>query len=153
MLLGCRRILHHHGVGLSFAFFIVELVINTVGRVFMVFFISVCVSVFAPFQCTTHPNGEISMQLYTDILCWKTGSHQVMVGSTIGLCSTCLLPYLSACIWATRRYPQAVILRSAQFLEAFRFLFTRSRPDCYLAGLVLLARRCMLSLVPIVVQT
>ena len=75
-----------------------------------------------------------------------------MVGSTIELCSTCLLPYLSACIWATRRYPQAVILRSSQFLDAFRFLSSRFRPDCFSAGLVLLARSCMLSLVPILVQ-
>ena len=75
-----------------------------------------------------------------------------MVGSTIELCSTCLFSYLSACIWATRRYPQAVILRSSQFLDAFRFLSSRFRPDCFSAGLVLLARSCMLSLVPILVQ-
>lgn len=73
---------------------------STVGTLFMVFFISVCSSLLAPFRCYTHPNGESTVQAYHSVLCNMQDEHLQMslVG---GFC--CLLPigFVSVCSYLT----------------------------------------------------
>ena len=149
-ILGCRHIRHYFGYGSPVCARYFGELTNTIGRILMVFFISVCVSLLVPFQCIRHPSGEMTTQVYRSVLCWQPGDHYLMLGYSIAILSMLLLPYISVCIWATLRYPKASMLRRTQFLHCFRFLFFRFRPKRYASGLFLLARGFALSMVPIV---
>ena len=51
---------------------------STVGTFFMVFFISVCSSLLAPFRCFTHPNGDSTVQAYHSVRCDGRDEHLQM---------------------------------------------------------------------------
>ena len=51
---------------------------STVGTLFMVFFISVCSSLLAPFRCHTHPNNQSTVQAYHSVLCDMKDEHLQM---------------------------------------------------------------------------
>ena len=68
----------------------------------MVFFISLCSSLLAPFRCNEHPNGRWTVQAYHAVYCNGEDEHQAMavVGGV-----ACLVPsgFLAACMWAPGR--------------------------------------------------
>ena len=43
---------------------------RTAGTLFMVFFISLCSSLLAPFRCNLHPNGRWTVQAYHGVQPW-----------------------------------------------------------------------------------
>ena len=64
---------------------------GAIGTIFMTVFISVSSSIFEPFHCVDHPNGEATMRAYGQIVCWNTDygdEHQrmVVVGSHLDSC-------------------------------------------------------------------
>ena len=54
----------HFLVGSQIYFPILRMVTRTCGTLFVVFFISLCSSLLAPFRCTKHPNGRWTVQAY-----------------------------------------------------------------------------------------
>ena len=89
------------------------------------------------------------------LLCilWESGKPGVHVAmSVLGIMALLIfiLPFGSACIWATKRYPSALRLQHRSFLHCFRFLFLRFKPNRYVAGAFLLTRSLILSVIPVV---
>ena len=105
-----------------------------------IFFISLCVAIIAPVQCIRHPSRMLTTQMYRNVLCWQSVHYNVMVVYTLVSAMSMLLLFFVACIWATRRFPQPVLVGSLQFLHRHRFLFLRFRASCYGSGLWLLVR-------------
>ena len=85
---------------------------STVGTLFMVFFISVCSSLLAPFRCFLHPNGESTVQAYHSVRCDGQDEHLQMslIGGALKALkrtlSFCERPLLHVAPWL----PQRVLL-------------------------------------------
>ena len=124
----------------------------TVGTIFMTVFISISTSVFEPFHCNTHPNGESTMRAYGQVVCWNTDfgdDHQrmVVVGAIASLVPFC---FFSVCVWATITLPRKLYERDSSFLKCFSFLFFRFRPGAHAFVLVLLLRNLAFALLPVI---
>eukprot|EP00438_Fugacium_kawagutii_P007550 Skav227032 [mRNA] locus=scaffold635:42932:52073:- [translate_table: standard] len=137
---------------------------STVGTLFMVFFISVCSSLLAPFRCYTHPNEESTVQAYHSVLCNMQDEHLQMslVG---GFC--CLLPigFLSVCSYLTLvQLPKWIAngeaelqflaqrlrsLRQVRLIRACSFLFVRFRPGAEAYSVLFLLRNALVVLCPL----
>lgn len=107
-----------------------EKAFNTLGQVLQTVFIAIASIVTVPLQCFGHPNGESSVLLYPEVLCWTPDHIPLLVLSTVvALCF--VVPFSAVCIWASF----SVISRSTDGgaekprLRMFRWLLFRFRPD------------------------
>jgi len=124
----------------------------TVGTIFMTVFMSVSTSVFEPFHCNLHPNGERTMSAYGQVVCWNTDYgddhwRMLVVGCIASFVPLC---FLSVCVWATITLPRKLHESDASFLRCFSFLFFRFRPGAHAFVLVLLLRNLAFALLPVI---
>eukprot|EP00403_Amphidinium_massartii_P033208 CAMPEP_0178447836 /NCGR_PEP_ID=MMETSP0689_2-20121128/41642_1 /TAXON_ID=160604 /ORGANISM="Amphidinium massartii, Strain CS-259" /LENGTH=1568 /DNA_ID=CAMNT_0020072939 /DNA_START=10 /DNA_END=4713 /DNA_ORIENTATION=- len=127
--------------------------INTVGAVYSVFFISVVISATAPLICFDHPgeNGA-SVVSQPSVLCFE---HGVWYGlMTAGMLSLLFvtLPFMATCAYGIWQYPAMVVSQKPHLLNSFRFLFMRFRAELYYYGSILLARNFCIPCIPAVVR-
>lgn len=126
---------------------------NTVGTLFMIFFVSICISVFDPFVCYEHPAKTLSsMRSSPSILCFEDAAHTSMIVISIISFLLVPLPFVVVSLRATMFFTTNMDANSVQFLRSFRFLFFRLRSTRYYFGVMLLARSLLLTLVPIVIR-
>ncbi|CAJ1362422.1 unnamed protein product [Effrenium voratum] len=127
----------------------ISLLARTVGTLFMVFFISLCSSLLAPFRCDTHPNGLQTVQAYHGVYCNGEGEHLSM--AIVGACA-CLLPlgFLAICFWVIIiELPKRLLAADVKFIRACSFLFMRFRPGAELFSVLFLIRNALVVLCPL----
>jgi ABC-type branched-subunit amino acid transport system substrate-binding protein len=124
-------------------------VLNTIGQVLQMLFIAFAVIVVRPLECAPHPNGEASMFLFPQVLCWSS-DHTPLVILAAFETLFFLAPYAALCVWANVRAPVIANQASTQaapngFLVRFRFLMYRFRPDTWWWGNIYLLRQTLLA--------
>ena len=134
--------------------------INTIGTVFSVFFISIVLSGISPMICYPHPPGNgRSMIMGPSIVCsgfegsWNKHTSMAMLGFLALLVAP--LPFFAMTCYATWKYPSWIARYSpitSRRLQAFRFLFFRFKPSRYYYGVILLCRSFLVCLVPVVLS-
>lgn len=127
----------------------ISLLARTAGTLFMVFFISLCSSLLAPFRCNIHPNGRWTVQAYHGVYCDGVGPHQVM--AVVGGLA-CLLPlgFLAICMWVIIiELPKRLQQADVKFLRACSFLFMRFRPGAEIFSVLFLIRNALVVLCPL----
>jgi hypothetical protein len=126
---------------------------NAAGAIMMMFFVSVCISAFNPLVCYSHPGHDgMSMRTDSSVLCFDSDEHSAMLGASALGFAINLVPFLSATIFAVRRYPRAIAERDMDFMQGFRFLFYRFKPHAYFFGMAFLLRNLLVCLVPAVIR-
>jgi len=127
--------------------------INSVGIVVMVFFISIVTTILAPLHCSEqHPNGRSTVGRYPTVVCWEGGEHtsMIIVAVLVSLLPTC---FIIAAVWAIRSYPRQMSLGDTDFLSSWSFLLFRFRTGAHWYALVYLARSTLIALVPVIPST
>lgn len=140
---GCAMLLTRRRVNMVSVF-------NACGQILVVFCNSLTLNALAPFRCFRHPNDRLSVREYPDAFCWEGGAHTAMV--VIALASLLAFPgaAISLASYATLSYPRQILKDDMQFMESFRFLFSRWSPECYWFCCALLARNFLVPLIPII---
>lgn len=128
--------------------------LNTVGVVYNVFFISIIFSGLAPFVREDHPGGNgWSMKSQPSILWLEDEAHVwLMVLGVIALLVV-PLPFMAGCLYSTVMYPSWLGQSSRagmRRLRAVRFLFARFAPERYYYMVILMTRSLLVCMVPIV---
>ncbi|CAE7337327.1 RPS6 [Symbiodinium natans] len=126
---------------------------STIGTLFMVFFISVCSSLLAPFRCNVHPNGLATVQAYHQVLCNGQDDHLSM--ALIGGFS-CLLPvgFLAICSWITLvQLPKWLVNGEVKLIRSCSFLFMRFRPGAEVFSVLFSVRNALVVLCPLISST
>eukprot|EP00971_Amphidinium_carterae_P078687 1556696-Amphidinium_carterae.1 len=81
--------------------------LNAVGSLYSLFFISIVLSALTPFLCYKHPRGSGQSVISAPaLLCFDSNEHSAMVG--IGIAAMCALPipFLALCIHGIRMHPR-----------------------------------------------
>lgn len=125
--------------------------INAIGQVITIFFITLSLATLLPFSCFDHPNGKKGLSHSPEVLCWDSGDHTVMVIAAVLAVMVYLLGTIAVVFWATFRYPFEIIQAHVGFVQQFRFLFLRWKPDAYWFCSALIVRNFLIALFPMVV--
>ncbi|CAE7570051.1 sphX [Symbiodinium natans] len=104
-----------------------------------------------PFMCYRHPNGRASVLRFSDVLCWESSDHTLMVVFGIFMTASMAL-YWSILVCCTLLAPRLSSQGNVFFLTATRFLFFRFRTDCWWYGTWFIMRGPLLSL-PVAIFT
>ena len=120
------------------------------GTIFMSLFITISSTVFAPFHCDAHPNGERTVHEYQQTVCWNLAHghehlHMIVTGAFASLIP---VGFVSVCIWVVVSLPKRLCAGDTMFLHSFAFLFFRFRPGTYWYVLVPLMRNLCVAIVP-----
>ncbi|CAE7945238.1 unnamed protein product, partial [Symbiodinium sp. KB8] len=126
-----------------------HLLFETLGSLFVLFFIALCTAVVEPFQCQIHPNGLSTMQSSRGTLCNFEGSHfeMCLLGGILG----CLpISFLAFCSWVILvDFPKRLRKADVKFIRACSFLVLRFRPGCEGFSIFFLLRNALFALAPI----
>jgi hypothetical protein len=125
--------------------------VNVTGQVMQALFIAFCSTMVKPLQCYRHPNNKWSMKMYPRLLCDEGGDHSslLILAACIGF--GFLLPFVTWCVWGCYKAPSESSSANTVFLERFRFLLYRFRPDCWWWGLCFLLRQTVLAFATVLV--
>ncbi|CAE7255288.1 unnamed protein product [Symbiodinium sp. CCMP2456] len=122
---------------------------ETLGSIFVLFFIAQCNAIAEPFQCQSHPNGMWSMRASIGVFCNFYDTHLELCIAGVVL-STVPLCFLSACAWAVLvEFPRRLRMVDMTFIRACSFLILRFRPGCEAFSIFLLIRNVLLALAPV----
>lgn len=125
------------------------LLFSTVGTLWLVFFISHGATILAPFRCTEHPSGQLTVQGYEDVICNYGGVHlsMLLIGSI-----NCVLPigFLAACVWVLcAELPKRIMIADMKFVRACAFLLLRFRPGQGTVTALYLVRNMLILMCPL----
>lgn len=134
--------------------------VNTIGTVFNIFYISICIAATAPFVCYKHPGGHArSMVSAASILCFsgeENNEHLYMVIVAILSLLAVPIPFLASSAYFVKKYPGYMRASgdksSRHALQAMRFLYFRYQPNRYYYGMIFLLRSLTICFVPVVIQ-
>jgi len=118
---------------------------NVIGQLFQALFIAFCQIMVRPLQCYPHPNGKKSVVMFSQVLCWDSEDHTSLTIIAAGIFLFFILPFAGWCVWGCWKAPVKSSEGDIAFLQMFRFLFYRFRPDCWWWGLVFLIRQTCLA--------
>ena len=126
--------------------------INAVGQMMFILFISLGLSVMSPFQCYNHPagNGFSSLVASPRILC-GTGDHIGLQAVAIVSVVFYIGLFLTVTGYAVVWYPVLISSDNINFMKRFRFLFIRWDPRVHWFSLPLLAKNFLVALFPMLV--
>jgi len=129
----------------------VDKTLNVTGQVMQALFIAFCSIMVKPLQCYRHPNNKWSMKMYPRLLCDEGGDHSnlLILAACIGF--GFLLPFVTWCVWGCYKAPSESSIANSVFLQRFRFLLYRFRPDCWWWGLCFLVRQTVLAFATVLV--
>jgi len=126
-------------------------VLNGVGSVLTIFYITQTVAAFSPHSCYTHPNGKRSMTWAPEVLCDTDSEHASMVGvSVFGIIAYPVTIFVVTA-YAVLKFPYAVIANNLRFVTRFGFIFHRWTPDRYWFGSIILVRNFLVAVLPILI--
>jgi len=127
--------------------------VNTVGSVFNVFFISIVLSALMPLVCFDHP-GDSGRSVISQpaILCNFEERHLQL--TIIGCCALLAvpIPFFALVAYGVHMYPKRMKHSfDDDFLQTYRFLFFRFTPQAYWFGSAIITRSLLTCLLPVVV--
>ncbi|CAK9112002.1 Metabotropic glutamate receptor 8, partial [Durusdinium trenchii] len=124
--------------------------LNVIGLVFLVLYLSLCMSLTRPIHCKSNPNGLQTMVSSPAVQCWVPGPHVAMAILSIGgllLYGAGFVAYVAHITW---RYPILVNDgHGMKLLVQYRFLFNRFKDHGYYWGLYFIVQKVLIALVPI----
>ena len=125
--------------------------INSVGQLAVLLYISLTMVALTPFHCYSHPNGKKSLLGYPEVLCWDSDDHSTMLA--FGILAILLYPVATMVVvfYAVHRYPMVMLRDSIGFVSRYRFLFFRWVPSCYWFIAVIILRNFCISVFPMVI--
>jgi len=122
---------------------------NAIGSFAQFTFTTMTAISMTPMMCFSHPgtNSSSSILRYPNVFC---GSRDQYVMLCIGIpLLVCTSGFYGAIISMCVVLPAKASARSAQFLQASRFLFFRFRADTWWWGCMMMTRSLLLSLLPV----
>uniref|UniRef100_A0A0G4GAU8 Tyrosine-protein kinase ephrin type A/B receptor-like domain-containing protein n=1 Tax=Chromera velia CCMP2878 TaxID=1169474 RepID=A0A0G4GAU8_9ALVE len=125
----------------------VNKVINTIGFCIQLIHVVVAVQALQPYDCVEHPSGDSTLRSFPEIFC---GSPTQRSLSAIGIVACViyliLLPgwFAAMCIWAKHWSKQ-----DKNFVQRYKFLFSRFSPLVPSWGLVLLFKNLFFAAIPV----
>jgi hypothetical protein len=125
--------------------------LNAAGQLMQLLFIAFCGIMVKPMQCFRHPNGKRSLKMYPRLLCGEGGDHSGLLILAAIICFGFILPFVTWCTWGCIKAPSESSNANAGFLQRFRFLLYRFRPDCWWWGLCFMLRQTILAFVTVLV--
>jgi hypothetical protein len=125
--------------------------LNVAGQVMQFLFIAFCGIMIKPLQCFRHPNGRWSMKMFPRVICSEGGDHSGLLVLAACICFGFLLPFVAWCVWGCLKAPSESSNANTGFLQRFRFLLYRFRPDCWWWGLGVLLRQTTLAFATVLV--
>jgi hypothetical protein len=124
--------------------------VNSHGAMLLVLYTSLCINGFLPWQCEHNPDGSFSVSAARSVLCFRTGTHTVMLVISL-LLNVFAVGFLALVAWATWGYPQQMVRRGdLVFTDCLGFIFHRVRPKVYYYTFLCCLRCLFLALVPVV---
>lgn len=126
-------------------------VLNGVGSVLTIFYITQTGAAFSPYSCFPHPNGKLSMTWAPQVLCNDDSRHSSMVGVSVFGILAYPVTVFAVTAFAVWRYPYEIIGSNLRFVTRFGFIFHRWAPERYWFGLVILVRNFLVAALPILI--
>ncbi|CAL1129696.1 unnamed protein product [Cladocopium goreaui] len=124
--------------------------LNVVGLVFLVLYLSICMSLTRPIHCQSNPNGLHTMVSSPAVLCWAPGPHVAMAVLSLGgllLYGAGFLAYVTHITWC---YPALVDDgHGLKLLVQYRFLFGRFKDPGYYWGFYFIVQKVLIAVIPI----
>lgn len=124
--------------------------LNICGALMQALFIAFCAIMVKPMQCYTHPNGKKSMLAYPRVVCYEGGQHTEVLVMAGFICLGFVVPFIAWCVWGCWKAPSQSGDKNHAFLQRFRFLLYRFRPDYWWWGLIFIARQTALAFATVV---
>jgi len=125
--------------------------LSTGGQIFQIGFTIMSKTALLPFMCYTHPNGKSSVLELSDVICWESEEHIIMVIFGVSMVAV-MCSYWVFLLFLTCIAPAKSKDDDGTFFKTSRFLFFRFRPDYWWYGTCLILRGPMLA-VPMAVFT
>mmetsp|Transcript_2855 Transcript_2855/g.6241 ORF Transcript_2855/g.6241 Transcript_2855/m.6241 type:complete len:1509 (+) Transcript_2855:1-4527(+) len=123
--------------------------VSSIGTVFLVFYVSVFISILAPLQCARNPNGLWTLKPYPSVICWDgSQEHQAML--VLGAFAAFVpIGFLGQCCRVIWVLPHKMSDGDVNFLRSYAFLFFRYKPAMYWYSLFHLGRSLAVALTTI----
>merc|ERR1719321_712223 len=123
--------------------------IRSVGTIMAFFYISIVSSVTTPFNCTEHPNGQMTLISDASVICNsdENGHPQMQAMGVIG--GLMPLVFLSIALWTAWQFPQRMSKGDTQFLHCWNFLFMRFTTSAHWYPCVVLIRNTLITFAPL----
>jgi hypothetical protein len=104
--------------------------IDVLGGLGSIFFVSVVSTLLTPLRCIQHPNGIQTVRAVPNVICGQSDEHATMIA--IAAVSLALpVFFIAACLAAVWLYPQQLNLGHRAFLQATNFLFHKVTSKSY----------------------
>jgi hypothetical protein len=130
----------------------VDKALNTAGQILQALFIAFCGIMVKPLQCYRHPSNKWSLKMYPRLLCDEGGDYSGLLMLAACICFGFLLPFVTWCVWGCLKAPSESSNANGKFLQRFRFLLYRFRPDCWWWGLSFLLRQTLLAFATVLIR-
>lgn len=124
-------------------------VLNTLGALMNLAFLSVTRVAFTPFMCYEHPNGSRSVMKYPVVLCGGSDAHGAMLGGSCVVLAV-VVTFVAWCCFIARYAPALTQKHGSKGQESMRFFIHRFSPTTWWWGLALMTRGLCFSLVSVV---
>eukprot|EP00971_Amphidinium_carterae_P183665 3645728-Amphidinium_carterae.1 len=124
--------------------------INTLGTIAMVFYVSIFISVLVPLQCSSNPNGEWTVKPYPSVVCWTGEGDHLSMCIVGALAAVIPVAFLARCCYVIAVLPQHLRNGDVMFLQAYAFLCFRYKPSRRWYSLFQLFRSLLIALSTIV---
>eukprot|EP00927_Polykrikos_kofoidii_P057060 TRINITY_DN5116_c0_g1_i6.p1 TRINITY_DN5116_c0_g1~~TRINITY_DN5116_c0_g1_i6.p1 ORF type:complete len:1108 (-),score=119.93 TRINITY_DN5116_c0_g1_i6:125-3157(-) len=121
--------------------------LNTTGQLLQSVFVGITLLVSQPFQCYSHPTGDQSLSISSNVICWSP-DHTPIVTLGLVVAAMFVIPFLATCLWASRQIVATSTSQHNQLARRFRFLFYRYRPDVWWWGIAHLVRMTLYAFSP-----
>jgi hypothetical protein len=129
----------------------VDHIVNSIGLLFLVLFLTLAMLSLAPFHCVSSPNGTLSLASNPSVICFDNSDWTMLAafGAVAVLCYVVL--FISWVTYVTVRYPKLISSGDGMIvINRYRFLFQRFTVECYFFTPIYLARNFIIAILPVV---
>mmetsp|Transcript_51137 Transcript_51137/g.131895 ORF Transcript_51137/g.131895 Transcript_51137/m.131895 type:complete len:754 (+) Transcript_51137:206-2467(+) len=125
--------------------------LNSLGLIFLVLYMTLTLVSITPFQCLNSPNGTMSMASDPSVICGGNGDYiGLAILGAIGM-SVYSVAFFAWISWVTYQYPKMVAAgKGFEIMSRYRFLFQRFEVDRFYYAPLYLLRSFLLALIPVV---
>jgi len=125
-------------------------ILNSIGSMVMLVFISLTLMSFSPLICLKNPNGSSTIKSNPSVQCWVEEHVQFLIASVVAIL---VYPVLvqGLVLRAVVSYPSAVVSnRATGFMRTYQSLFRRYRKERYYYCGIFMLRSFVIALIPVV---
>jgi len=129
----------------------VDHIINSIGLLFLVLFLTLAMLSLSPFHCASSPNGTVSLVSNPSVLC--SFSNATWTGLVVFGAFAILgfVVFFAAWVtYVTLQYPKLISNGSGMLIiNRYRFLFQRFTVECYFFTPIYLFRNFIIAILPV----